>query len=333
MKTSARCSRLLALLRGPLLAGIAAGLAGAGLAVAFPDQYRSEVTILPPTGNSGGPLAALAATASILGAASLGSVEDDAIVVDVVESRWMAEQLLDADYAFQYRSWMLAQPQAVQSTLGRFLDPGGLGTAEERDRANRTVREWVDAKRDLKSGVIRIWAETPSRELSQALATRATSLADQALRSRQKSQSGFKAAFARERVLQARREEDQARKNVEAFARNHVNFSQSADPQIRLQGEALVAEQALRRQVLTGLMLGYEQADLEAQDTTPMLNLLAPASVPLRKSGPERARWTILACIFGALGWITWERRRELAKKFGRPALPDQPPQLRLLRD
>ena len=328
-----RLSHSFALLRGPLLAGIAAGLAGAGISMAFPDQYRSEVIVLPSTGTSGGPLAALAATASILGAAGLGAADDEAIVVDVVESRWMAEQLLDGEYAFQYQSWLFAQPRSVQSTLARFLDPDGLGTAEARDRAIRTVQEWVDAKRDLKSGVTRIWAEAPSRELAQQLAARATSLADQALRSRERSQSGFKAAFAKERVLLARREEEQARRNVEAFARNHLNFSQSVDPQIQLQGEALVAEQTLRRQVLTGLMLGFEQADLAAQNTAPMLNLLAPASVPLRKSGPERARWTILACIFGALGWITWERRRELAKKFGRPALPDQPPQLRLLRD
>jgi hypothetical protein len=299
----------------------------------FPNRYRSEVMVLPPPGNSGSPLAALAATASMLGAGSLVSADEDAMVVDVVESRWMAEQLLDADYAFQVQDWLFGPTREVKTTLARFLDPNPRGTPEERDRAIRTVLEWVDAKRDLKSGVIRIWAETPSRELSRQLADRATALADQALRSRLKTHGEFKAGFARDRVLQARREEARARKNVEAFARNHVNYAQSEDPQVRLQGDALVAEQALRRQVLTELMLGYEQADLEAENTTPMLNPLAPASVPLRKTGPDRARWTILAILAGALGQIAWARRRELAGKFGRPASPGEPAPLRLLRD
>ncbi|MBP1626370.1 MAG: lipopolysaccharide biosynthesis protein [Holophagaceae bacterium] len=280
--------------------GLLAGVLTAAYTLTMPNRYRSEAMVLPKNASSNSPLAALAATAAMLGAGR-GQTDDEAHYADIVKSRWMAERLLDTEFTFSYKSWYFGEPRVRKQTLAAFLK---AGNPEKRESAAKVILDWVEAKRDLKSGVLRISAEAPSPELSQQLANRVTDLLGVALKTRIQTQGTAKAAYAKERLIQARQEEEQARQELETFARSHINFAQSPDPGVRFRGERLGVDMMLRRQVVASLTLGYEQAELEAQNTVPVLSRLDEAYLPVGKSGPRRSSIVLTIILLG--GGAVW---------------------------
>ena len=314
-------------LKKALAWGLVAGLLTALVTLALPNRYKSEAMVLPKSASSGSPLAALAATAALLGGGA-GQIDEEAQYTDIVDSRWMAERLLDAEYAFTYKAWYFGRPQARRQTLAAFLE---VETPKDRESALKTVLDWVEAKRDLKTGVLRISAEAPSPELAQQLANQVTENLNLALKTRIQTQGTAKAAYAKDRLALARQEEEQTRQDLEAFARAHVNFAQSPDPGIRSKGERLVSDLMLRRQVVTSLTLGYEQAELEARNTVPVLSRLDEAYLPIKKSGPRRVVYILLGLIFSMVGNVGWTNRNFIKDLFKNEQIVRQPSVDRLM--
>ena len=294
-------------LKKALAWGLVAGLLTAAYTLTLPNRYRSEVLVLPKSAGTSGPLAALSAVTGMLGG-GLGSVEEDAFYTDIVDNRWMAERLLDTEYTFSYKPLYFGAIQARKQTLAAFLQ---ADDTKKRESAINTVIEWVDGKRDLKTGVLRISAEAPSPELAQQLVNRTTDLLNLALKTRVQTQGSAKADYAHQRLTQARQEEDQARQGLVAFARTHQNFAMSPDPSIRSRGDELTADLLLRRQITTSVALGYEQAELDARNTVPVLSRLDEAYLPVGKSGPRRSNMVLAAtAALAGLFWIWMNRAR-----------------------
>lgn len=294
---------------------VAAVLVALG-SLALPNRYRSEVLVLPRTGQSGSSLAAMAA---MVGFPGMGKSEDGAQYGEIVKSRWNAERLLDATYTFTYQPWYFAKVQSRQETLASFLK---VREPKDRESALRTVQGWLKTQRDPKSGVVRIEAEVPSPELAQQVLDRAVAGLEEALKAQGWTEAAAKADYARERLQEARLQEETARQALEAYAKAHVNFAQSPDAGVRSKGERLVADLALRRQVVATLTLGYEQAELDARNTVPVLSRLAPAYRPLVKSAPSRARLVILGALLAAAATAGWLYRRWIAERLFVPEEP-----------
>jgi capsule polysaccharide export protein KpsE/RkpR len=314
-------------LRRSVLAGTAAALMAGALTLALPDVFRSKILVYPK-GGTAGPLAALAATAAMFAGGFGGQVEEEAHYLDIIESRWMAENLLDAVYTFDYQSWALGGHQARQEALTRFLD---VRTPRDREAALRWVSRAVAGRRDLKSGTITVTAEAPSPQLAQQMADKVVAFLNQALRRRLQQQAADKAEVAGDLILHARAKAEAARGALEAFARNHANFALSLDSGIRTNGERLSAELALRQQVVASLILTFEQADLETKNHAPVLSTLAPAFLPLEKEGPARKRWILAAMALGALGAALWNQRGSVWSALKGPLPTQRPEGARLL--
>jgi uncharacterized protein involved in exopolysaccharide biosynthesis len=297
-------------LKKALAWGMAAGLLTAGYTLTLPNRYKSEILVLPQTASSSGPLAALSAVTGMLGGGGLGQADPDAFYTDIVNSRWLGEKLLDTPFTFSYQAWYFGAVQARKQTLAEFLE---ADTPKKRESALKTVLDWTDAKKDLKTGVLTLSAEAPSPELAQELVNRTADLLDLALTTRVQTQGTAKADYARQRLAKARQEQEQARLALVAFAQSHQNFAQSPDPAIRSKGESLAADLVLRGQVTTSVALGYEQAELDARNTVPVLSRLSDAYLPATKSGPKRANLVLAAMAIGAglyWGWVNRARLR-----------------------
>lgn len=290
--------------------GLAAGLFTAGYTLTMPNRYSSEILVLPKSAGSGGPLAALSVVTGMLGGGGLAGTEEDGYYTDIVQSRWMAKHLLDSTYTFTYKSWYFGTPQARRQTLAAFLK---ADTPHKRESAFKTIQAWLTATRDLKTGVLHLKVEAPSPELAQELTNRAADLLDQALKTRVQTQGTAKADYAKQRLARARQEEDQARQALVAYAEAHRNLDTSPDPAVRAQGQALTAELLLRQQITTSVALGYEQAELDARNTVPVLSRLSDAYLPATKSGPMRANLVLAVLAIGAglyWGWVNRTRLR-----------------------
>ena len=288
----------------------AAGLLTAFVTLFMPNYYRSEARLLPvETKGLGGNLGGLASAAAAFGVSVPGGDSSDANFLDVLNSRWLREQLLQTEFQYHIRSWRFGAERAEKGTLYDYLHASNM------DRAVQGVSGILSATRDIRSKVISISAETKSPELSQLIVDRADKLLEVFLQDKGRTRGGAKAAFAEARLADARREMDEAEDVLLRFLESNRNYQSSGDPAVRLKGSRLETELRLRQQLVTTIAMNREQALLEEKNDIPILNILDPGNLPIDKSKPARSVVVVMVGILvGVGGWIgvnrDWVRAR-----------------------
>jgi len=304
---------LKASLKMPIRWAVAAGLLTAIITLFLPNYYRSEARLLPVESKGlGGNLGGLASAAAAFGVSVPGGDSSDANFVDVLNSRWLREQLLQTEFQYHTRSWRFGAERVEKGSLYDYLEAKNL------DRAVGELGKVLSASRDLKSKVISIAAETTSPELSQLIVQRAGKLLEVFLQEKGRTRGSAKAAFAEARLTEARREMDEAEEALRRFLEGNRNFQTSGDPAVRLKGTRLETELRLRQQLVTSIAMNREQALMEEKNDIPILNMLDPGNLPIDKSRPARFQVVLsLAFLTGAVAWAwqcrAWIKARLLA--------------------
>jgi uncharacterized protein involved in exopolysaccharide biosynthesis len=300
---------LRASLKKPIQWALAAGLFTAVVTLFMPNYYRSEARLLPVESKGAGGLGNLASAAAAFGVSVPGGDSADANFVDVLNSRWLKEQLLQTEFQYHARSWRFGAERVEKGTLYDYLE------AKNMDRALQGLGPVLSASRDLKSKVISISAETKSPELSQLVVQRAGKLLEVFLQEKGRTRGGAKAIFAEARLADARGEMDQAEDAFRRFLEGNRNYQSSGDPAVHLKGTRLENELRLRQQLVTTLALNREQALLEEKNDIPILNVLDTGNLPIEKSKPARSIVVLLITLLvGAGGWIWLNREWVRAK-------------------
>ena len=295
----------LAEFKTPLRNGLVAGAVVAVITLFIPNQYKSEVRILPADTRSSSGGGGMAAAAAAVGVAIPGQDSSDAAFVDIIKSRWMQKNLVQATYRFRTRGFLFLPWTQREETLAQFFGTRSM------DKAVAKVKNLVTVSRDLKTKLITVTVETTSPELSQQLAHNATKALEGFVKEKAQTRGGNKAAFTAERLREAQGDYTRAEQDFRAFLEVHRNYSTSAEPGIRLTGLRLENSLKLRQQVLTTLTLNYEQALLEEKNDMPILNILDEGDVPVEKSGPSRGS-AVISFFFGvgALTLLIDNRKR-----------------------
>jgi uncharacterized protein involved in exopolysaccharide biosynthesis len=290
------------------------GIAGAvltSLVLLFtPNYYRSVERILPVETKSIGNLSSLgnlSAAAAAIGVNLPGSDGSDANFVDILQSRWMADRLLQEQYSFSWRRFpFFGRAETRTETLAEFLH------CKNEDRAVEKLKKYFSASRDLKSKIIMVTADAPSPELSQLIVLNAGKLLEEFVKGKGRTKGGAKALFAEARLKEARGEMDQAVENFRAFLEVNRTYRTSMDPTIQLRGQSLESELRLRQQLVVNLAVTREQALLEEKDDIPIVNILDRGNLPLEKQWPPRALliFGVFVSLFGGL--LVWFNRHQL---------------------
>lgn len=296
-------------LKKPMQWALLAGVLAAIYSLSWPNFYRSELRLLPVESRSSGGLGGLATAAAAFGVSLPGGEGSDANFVDILNSRSIREQILQTEYRYHVRTWRFGSEKLVTGTLFNHLK------ATNMDRGVVALGGVLSASRDLKSKVITLSAETISPELSQQIVQRAGKLLEAFIQQKGRTRGGAKAIFAEARLLDARREMDQAELSFRKFLEGNRNYQSSGDPAVRLQGARLDNELRLRQQLVMTLAMNREQALLEEKNDIPILNVLDPGNLPIEKSRPARAQMVIVVALLTGLGvWGVsnrhWIKRR-----------------------
>lgn len=273
--------------------------------ILMPNYYQSEARILPVEqkglGGLMGGLGGLSAAAATLGVALPGSEGSDANFVDVLQSRWMAEQILATEFTFKARAWRFGPESERRTTLYSYLKARNI------DRAVRKYLKIFHATRDLKTKVVRVTAETRSPDLSQQIVIRSVRLLEQFVQAKGRTKGGAKAIFAEARLKEARNDMDRAEGALRQFVTINRNYQSSGDPAVRLQGLRLEAELKFHQGLVMTLAVAREQALMEEKNDIPIVNLLDPGNLPEEKSRPARS-WMVLGVFLASfatlLGWF-----------------------------
>lgn len=294
---------LKASLKKPLKWAFVAGVFTALFTLSMPNFYYAEARLLPVESKGSTGLGGLASAAAAFGVSVPGGDSSDSNFVDVLNSRWLKEELLRTEFQFHERSWRFGAERIERVTLYDYLHAPNL------DRAIQGVSGILSASRDIKSKVISISAETKSPELSQLIVQRAGKLLEVFLQEKGRTRGSAKVAFAEARLAEARREMDEAEDTLRRFLEGNRNFQTSADPSVRLKGSRLETELHLRQQLVTSIAMNREQALLEEKNDIPILNVLDPANLPIEKSKPKRSGMVLLAMMLvGAASWVWFNR-------------------------
>ena len=288
---------LKASLKKPILWALGGGLLACLYTITMPDYYRSEARLLPVESKGVGGLASAVAA---FGVNVPGGDGSDANFVDVLNSRWLKEQLLKTEFQYRSRSWRFGLDRVEKVTLYNYLH------APNMDRAIQGIEGILIASRDLKSRVISISAETKSPELSQMIVQRAGKLLEKFLQEKGRTRGGAKAAFAEARLGDARREMDEAEDAFRRFLEVNRSFQTSADPSVRLRGARLESEFRLRQQLVNSIAMNREQALMEEKNDIPILNVLDPGNLPIDKSRPSRSVIVMLTTMVIGVGSWVW---------------------------
>lgn len=296
---------LKASLKKPLQWALAAGLLTAVITLFMPNYYRSEARLLPVESKGlGGNLGGLANAAAAFGVSVPGGDSSDANFVDVLNSRWLKEQLVNTEFRYRVKSWRFGTEREMRGTLKEYLGSPNL------DQAVSGLGTSLSVSRDMKSKLITISAESRSPELSQAIVQRAGKLLEEFLQEKGRTRGSAKAAFAEARLLDARREMDDAEEALRRFLENNRNFQGSSDPAVRLKGARLETELRLRQQLVGAIAMNREQALLEEKNDIPILNVLDPGNLPIDKSRPGRSQIVLtLSLLVGLTGWCIANRQ------------------------
>lgn len=303
---------LLASLKRPIRWAVAAGLMTALYTLTMPNYYKSEARLLPVESKGSSGLGGLASAAAAFGVSVPGGDGGDANFVDVLNSRWLREQLLNTEFQYHACSWRFGAERPEKKTLYGYLGASNM------DRALQGIGSIFSSSRDLKSKVISISAETTSPELSQKIVQEAVKLLEKFNLEKGQTRGGAKAVFAQARLAEGRKEMDEAEGAFRRFLEANRNYQTSGDPAVRFKGARLETELRLLQQLVTSIAMNREQALLEEKNDIPILNMLDPGNLPIDKSNPARTRivqFSMLLVGVGAWLWLNreWVRARLLA--------------------
>jgi len=299
---------LKASLKRPLKVGLVVGILTALISLFMPNYYRSEARLLPVDASISGNLGNLAAEAAAFGVNVGGAGSSDANFLDILKSRWLKENLLNTPFSFHARSWRFGTARPRQETLYEYLKEKNI------DRAVKALGGMFKAEKDQKTGIITVYAESKSPDLAQAVTRRATDLLNQFVVNNSRTRGSEKAAFAKARLKDARKEMDKAEEALLAFLETNRNYQMSGDPAVRLRGARLEAELTLRRQLVTTLAMNLEQSLLDAKNDLPIVNILDAGNLPIEKSRPFRSQIVLLMMLLSGIGAWAWGNRGWLKK-------------------
>ena len=125
----------------------------------------------------------------------------------------------------------------------------------------------------------------------------------------------YRTKKARNDLEFSRKAFDEAKQRYETARRKYASFS---DANQRIFLETLRSEQAklsqelsIQSQVYTQASAQLQQAELDVQRETPAFTVLEPATVPVRKAGPARAKMCIIFLFLAVLGTTAYVLYKE----------------------
>ncbi|WP_128548691.1 GNVR domain-containing protein [Larkinella soli] len=316
----------------------------AGIYYAFskPDEYTSEVIVMPEASSGGG--GGMGNLGSIAGLAgiSLDNPAGEAVRPDlypnVLESIPFALDLLKQPvYAKQYRTTMPLQTYLKRQGRETFLDrlTGSTGdaadaavrppapaslpdpknysralqiTPEQEGLANALISR-ITPTIDRRTGMVTIEAKMPDPVVSATVARLSLDYLTNYITSYRTQKIRNQAAFLTQQVEQSKRRYQSAEYALESYRdRNRSLYGGLA----RLEEQRLQADYLLAQTVYNDLSRQLEQAKIRVQEETPVFKMLEPPRIPLRKSGPRRTMIIVVAIVAGMFVGFGWTLMRML---------------------
>ena len=315
---------------------------GLFIAIFTPNEYTATTTLVPQTGEKrvGGNLSGLAAMAGInIGSISSGEILSPSIYPKILNNINFQKELIYSKYTFKnasesityyeyltyskYRSFNIIQTLR-KITIGL---PGLITGALKKDpketsdslllitkaidrltikesKIIKNVFQNLNLNLNVKEGYITLSYKSEEPRVSAEVVLVAQALL-------QKYITEFKIEKVRSNLEFVEKSYEEARDNFENKQAELARFRDAnkslSSAMARTQEEKLTSEYNLLLGIYTEIAKQKEQAKIAVTETTPILTVIEPVTIPTEKSGPSRVI-IIIGFIFlgimSAMGWI-----------------------------
>lgn len=309
------------------LSGAVFGIIGVGFSMLLPFKYVSSAKILPELQNKSS-LSGFRALADLAGINLDNMQTSEAIRPDLYPSVLSSKPFLMKVAKLKVQALDSRQPETVEQLYARQKSPiGGIKGAlfgwlqrdNKDDSPNRLngglkvpagvlMLSEKDARLltalsasivsgfDKKTGIISVEVTAPDPVVAAWIAQFSIDYLTDYMNSYLKDKRSDQADFLMQQKLKAQTRVREADRNLRAFRDRNKNpfLSLSTSEESKLQSEVNVAENLyseLSRQV--------EQAQIKKREESPVLQVLEPPQVPLKRDSPKRANIAILFSLFG----------------------------------
>ncbi len=311
--------------RTMILWGAALAVIGALYAFSQPNEFTSTVRVMPElkSGSGGGGLGDLKSLAGLAGVSLDGlggsseAIRPD-LYPDIMQSTSFTLFLLGQpvtttesnkpqslqnylvgkdgdDFLGRLGSWSGADDEPQAASGG--TDPTPRLTKKQEELVKK-VAQRVGAVMDKKSGIVTITAQMTDPVVAATVAKQSLDYLTNYVTNYRTGKARKQANFLSQQVSSARRRYESAELALSAYRdRNRALFLNTA----KIEEQRLQADYMLAQSVYNDLSKQLEQARIKVQEEAPVFQVLEPARVPLRKSGPKR---TMIVLGFGILGLV-----------------------------
>lgn len=263
-------------------------------------RYTSVTTFLPETQSSrlqlSGGLAGLAAQFGLpLGA---GASQSPLLYVQIIQSQRLLGTVLRSRFANPDR----ARFGTVDSVpLLQLLDlPRQPTPARAFDAGVRYLRQdAIGVDVDLKTNLVSLSAEAEYPALAQAMADKMLEVVNEFNRGIRRSQARARREFAEGRAQEYKQALSEAERALEQFYVRNRTYRGS--PELVAMEAQLQRQVTIEQELYLSIQREVETARLEEVNNVPLLTVVDPPVVPVRKSFPRRG----LLALFGLLAGMT----------------------------
>jgi uncharacterized protein involved in exopolysaccharide biosynthesis len=187
-----------------------------------------------------------------------------------------------------------------------------LQLTRKQEELTKNINERINANIDKKSGIITITCQMPDAIVAATAAQQTLDYITTYVTNYRTNKSRKQANFLARQVENSRKRYELAELNLSRYRDQNRNLFLST---AKIEEQRLQSDYTLAQTVYNDLSKQLEQARIKVQDEAPIFQILEPAQVPLRKSGPKRliiiAGFSIFGLIFGLITFFI----RQLAKR------------------
>lgn len=298
--------------RALLIGGFIGLLLGMLYAFSKSNEYSSEVKVMPEIQNKSSNLGNLGSLAGLAGInidnLSGGS---DAIRPDlypnVIQSVPFALDLLRQPvYSKEFKKTQLLDAYLTQHNEGTVsgwlssllsfdsekkeesiapTDKGVLQVTKQQDERVKEIIGRVGAEYDKKTGIVTITSIMPDPVVAATVAQRTLDYLTNYAIAYRTEKARQQVEFLNRQVASSKRRYQTAEITLSSYRdRNRSLFLNTA----KIEEQRIQAEFMLAQDLYNNLSKQLEMAKIKVQEETPVFKTLAPAQVPLKKSGPKR---------------------------------------------
>lgn len=281
----------------PVVTAIVAG----AISFLIANKYRAVAQLYPEQRTSAGPtnLGAFAGLAQQFGVGLASGAQSPQFYVQVLSSRRILDEVLNARVA--------AEGRADSTTLIRFLDDSKSET-DRYEQAVRRLRDATESSVNVRTNIVEVAVTLNDRSIAaQVVALYVEALNRFNLATRQ-SQAGQRRRFVEKRLIESQDSLATVNGEVRAFLTRNRQYRDS--PSLTFEYERLQREVSSYQQLNTGLRRDFDTARLDEVNDTPVLSVVDPPRVPLRKSSPSRGFAVFAGAVVGTMLVLMWAAMR-----------------------